>query len=75
MTFIIDRNKFKTETSKKLFDLLKDIWNDNDFIAGVLANLKNDENKQKMIVALEDGLTDTDTITLLALDIADGLEI
>lgn len=67
--------KSNTLIGQKLVQLLTSIWNDKEFILGILADLKNDNDKQKMIDALENGLDDTDTITLLALDIADGLEI
>ncbi len=73
MIFTIDREKFKTETGKKLYDLLKKIWNDNDFIGGVMANVKGDINRQKLIDLIEeDGINDSDTIILASLDIAEG---
>ena len=78
----IDREKFKTETGKKLFDMLVDIWDDDDFVTGVLCNVKGDERRQKMIKALENNLEDyefdddeyeyTDKVLLLSVDIANG---
>ncbi len=72
---LIDRDKIKTETGKKLYDKLIALWDNDDFIGGVLAHLKGDEKKQKMIDALEGGLKDRSDIVLLSIDIADGLEI
>lgn len=62
----------KSETSKKLSSLLADIWNDDDFVIGILGTLKTDEQKQKMIDILEDGETDIAQINLISLDIIDG---
>lgn len=63
-----------TETGKKLYKLLVDSWNDAEYIRGVLARLRGDENKQKLIDLIEkEGITDSDTITLASIDIADGL--
>lgn len=69
----IKRDDVPTETGKKLFDLLKESWDDPEYIYGVLANLKGDKNKQKMIDLIEkEGITDSDTIILASLDIKDG---
>lgn len=62
----------KTQKGEKLFNMLKNIWNDEHFIIGVLGGLKTDEQKQKMIDILEDGEDDTDQIILLGLDIRNG---
>ncbi len=73
MAFTIDRENFKTETGKKLYDLLNKIWDDNDFIGGVMADVKGDVNRQKLIDLIEkDGINDSDTISLAAIDIAEG---
>lgn len=81
MNFIIDRNKFKTEKGKQLYDMLKVIWNNDEWIAGVISNVKGDKKKQKLINALESNLQDykfsedlteyTDKIVDLSLAIAD----
>lgn len=72
----IDRTKFKTETGRKLFDLLKNIWDDEDFIVGTLSEVKGDENRQKLIDFIEeDNITDAEIIILASGDIADGIEI
>ena len=72
----IDRSKFKTETGRKLFDMLKEIWDNEDFIVGTLAEVRGDENRQKLIDFIEeDNITDAEIIILASGDIADGIEI
>ena len=69
----IKREDVPTETGKKLYDLLKETWNDPEYIHGVLSRLRGDTNKQKMIDLIEkEGIDDSDTITLASIDIADG---
>ncbi len=76
MNFTIDRNKFKTETGKKLYDMLKKIWNNEHFLIGVLATVKGDEKRQKLIDFIEqENITDDEIIVLAAGDIAEGIEI
>ena len=76
MTFMINRDKFKTETGKKLYDMLKKIWNNEHFLIGVLATVKCDEKRQKLINFIEEeNITDDEIIVLAAGDIADGIEI
>lgn len=72
----IDRTKFKTETGRKLFDLLKNVWDDEDFIVGTLSAVKGDEKRQKLIDFIKkENITDDEIIVLAAGDIADGIEI
>ena len=72
----IDRTKFKTETGRKLFDLLKNIWDDEDFIVGTLSEVKGDEKRQKLIDFIEkENVTDDEIIVLASGDIVDGIEI
>ena len=63
MEFILDREKFETETGKKLYDMLKVIWDENDFITGIMAFVKYDEPRQKMIEFLNK--TKTEDIDLI----------
>ena len=83
MNYIVDREKFKTETGKKLYDMLVDIWDNNNFLLGILTTVKGDENRKKLIKALENNLEDyefddddwneyTDKVYLIAEAIADG---
>ncbi len=64
-----------TETSKKLYKLLKNIQDDDNFLLGILSELETDEQRSIMIEELENGLTDESIIMLMADDIADGLEV
>lgn len=69
----ISRDKVPTETGKRLYDLLKKSWDNQNFIYSVLMRLRGDTNKQKMIDLIEkEGITDSDTIILASLDIKDG---
>ena len=73
MTFTIDRAKFKTETGRKLYDLLVKIGDYDDFVIGVLCEVKGDEKRQKLIDIIErENITDEETIAMLAGDIANG---
>lgn len=70
---ILNKNKFvKTSLDEKLFQMLKNIWNDEHFIYGNILTLKTPEHKQKMIDILEEGETDRSLITLIAMDIRNG---
>ena len=59
-----------TETSKKLYKLLKNLRNDNNFLFGVLSQLETDEQRTILIEELENGLNDCGVIILMAGDIA-----
>ena len=56
---------------KKLENILKDIWDDRDFIFGVQCMLKNDADRQELIDAIEQGIIpyDSDDVILYALAI------
>lgn len=64
----------KTELDQKLYDLMKNVWDNEHFISHPFICLKTDEQKQKLIDALEAGLEDTDKINLLSLYIKRGIE-
>lgn len=51
----IKREKKKSNVSMKLFELLKSISDDNDFIGGTFADLKTDEERQLIIDYIEKG--------------------
>ncbi len=72
MGCMIDRSKFKTELGKQLYDRLKAIWDNEHWILGVLVSVKGDEKKKKIMKYLDKGITDTDQILEIALDIEDG---
>ena len=62
-----------TEKATELKKLLLDIWDNQNFILGILVSLKTDEHRQKMIDLIEkEGITDSDTIILASLCIKDG---
>ena len=65
----------KTETDKKLYNLLKEIWDDNNFLEGISTLLTNDKQKQILIDEIQNGLKDIKIIMDMASDIADGLEV
>ena len=64
-----------TETSRKLYKLLKNLRDDNNFLFGVLSQLETDEQRTILIEELENGLNDCGVVILMAGDIADGLEV
>lgn len=70
----INREQVPTETGKKLYDILVDTVKHTESIYGILARLRGDVNKQKLIDLIEnEDITDSDTIILASIDIADGL--
>lgn len=40
---------------RKLFDKLKEFYNDKDFVIGVISNVDTDENYQKIIDFIDEG--------------------
>lgn len=60
-----------TEIEKELVKNLRGIWNDKEFVTGVLSHLKDDEERGEIIefINSNDDVT-SETITLLALDIS-----
>ena len=59
-----------TKTGEQLVRKLKGIWNDYDFVVGVMSYLKTDEERQILIDGIDAGLLTTDeAIVLFALDI------
>lgn len=62
-----------SELGETLKEKLKAIWNNPDFINGVVDTLKTENNIQRMHNILDNGLTDRSKIVLLALSIQRGL--
>lgn len=60
-----------SDTEKQLLELLSAIWNNSDFIIGVLNSLKNDDERKEVIEFIEnnDDVT-SEQIDLLSLDIS-----
>ena len=72
MTYLIKREKFKTEMGKKLYDRLCQISEDINFLAGVFFDLSGDERKKKFMDLLDKtGMNTVDEI----LDYLDEHEI
>ena len=69
---LISRDKVKTELGKQLYDRLQAIWDDEEWLLGMFLDLRGDDRKKKFIKYLDEGETDTDRLTYIALDIADG---
>ena len=56
--------------------MMKEIWDEENFLVGRLLDLKTDEKKQKMMDILEEtGLTDTDEIIVLGMAIRDNTDV
>nr|DAN07531.1 MAG TPA: hypothetical protein [Caudoviricetes sp.] len=60
-----------TEVEKELVKKLRDIWNDKEFVIGVLSHLKDDEERGELIefIGSNDDVT-SEAVTLFALDIS-----
>lgn len=60
-----------TEVEKELVEKLRAIWNDKEFVIGVLSHLKDDEERGELIEFIDssDDVT-SEAVTLLALDIS-----
>lgn len=72
---LIKREQVPTETGKRLYDKLVEIWADGDFVYFNLGALKGDENKQKLIDYIEQhNITDPSDVTLSTFCILDGVE-
>ena len=72
---LIKREQVPTETGRRLYDKLVEIWADGEFVYYCLGVLKGDKNKQKLIdyIKLYD-IDDSSDVILLTLDILDGVE-
>jgi hypothetical protein len=53
MTCTIDRNRFKTELGKQVFDRLVKIKADDNFIYGILCEIMGDEKKKEFLNYLD----------------------
>lgn len=64
-----------SNTEKQLLELLSEIWDDSDFIVGVLNSLKDDDERKEIIEFIEnnDDVT-SEQIVLLSLDISQSRE-
>ena len=53
MTYMIKRDKFKTEMGRRLYDKLVSILDDDDFILAVLVETQGDKKKKEFLEMLE----------------------
>lgn len=44
-----------TENGKKLMTLLEEIWDNDDFICGVMSNAKKEESRKELIEFINEG--------------------
>jgi len=63
-----------SEIGKEVFDRIKAIWDDRDFIVGTMNDLKTEEALQKMLdFLIETGTTDSDDVIPYGIAIRKGL--
>lgn len=62
------KREINSDVALHLYNILLDIWDNDNFIFSVLFDLKGDTNKQKMIEILKSGLIDTDEIKLTSME-------
>lgn len=53
MTYIVKREKFKTDLGRKLYDRLVNILDDDDFILAVLVETQGDKKKKEFLDMLD----------------------
>lgn len=63
------------DTNKKLYSLLKNIWDNDEFVLGIMDHCETDENQQKMIDVIESGVINKSEITLWAISLCSGQDI
>ena len=63
-----------TDLGKEVFDRLKKIWDQDDFLIGTMNNLKTEEALQKMLdFLIKTGTTDSDDVIPYGIKIRKGL--
>lgn len=63
-----------TELGQEVFDRIKAIWDDRDFIVGTMNDLKTEEALQKMLdFLIRTGTTDSDDVIPYSIKIRKGL--
>lgn len=53
MTYIVKREKFKTDLGRQLYDRLVNILDDDDFILAVLVETQGDKKKKEFLELLD----------------------
>ena len=59
-----------TDTAVEFVNKLIDIWDDREFIISMLSIAEHDDDKRKIIDFIDAGI-DVETVSVLALDLAD----
>lgn len=73
---IIDENVYlKTQLNKKLYSMLKNIWDNEEFILGVMTFCFSKAHQQKMIDVINSGIDNKNEITLWAISIGKNKDI
>ena len=73
---MIDENVYlRTPTNKKLYSMLREILDYDDFVYGIMDFCETDENQQKMIEVIEGGVNNSSEISLWALSFYSGEDI
>lgn len=63
-----------SELGKEVFDRIKAIWDDRDFIVGTMLELNTEEKLQKMLdFLIETGTTDSDDVIPYSVKLYKGL--
>ena len=63
-----------TDLGKQVYDRIKEIWDDRDFIVGTMNDLKTEEALQKMLdFLIETGTNDSDDVIPYSIKIRKGL--
>lgn len=61
-----------SDTAIEFVQKLQDLWDDKEFIIGMLSIAEHDEDKRKIIEFIDAGIdVDVETVTVLALDLDD----
>ena len=63
------------DINKKLYSLLKNICDYEEFILGIMEHCETDEQQQKMIEVIENGVTNRNEICLWAISLCSGQDI
>lgn len=66
------KNNIISVTTNKLLEKLREIYDDDEFVMGVLTYADNEEDQQTIIQFIEKGEdVDDETVTVLAMELSD----
>lgn len=63
------------DINRKLYSLLKNIWDNDEFVFGIMDHCETDDQQQKMIDVIESGVNNKSEITLWAISLCSGQDI